>query len=384
MEIGLIGKPSSGKSSFFKAATMIDIPIDSRPFTTIKPNVGIAYVTAGCVDKEFGIKCKPKQGKCENGKRYIPVKLWDIAGLVPDAHLGKGLGLKFLDDIRQASILIHIVDCSGKTDEEGRPTEFHDPVKDVEFVEKEINEWFSDIIKRAIEKYKIKIRTEKIDIASLLFNQLSGLGIKKEHIDACMNYFNFDYIDEFASKLRERSKPIIIAANKIDVESAEKNLDRLEKAFPHYKIIPVSAASEIALNSAKERGLIDYDGENIKIKKTLTENQIKGLNLIQENVLNKYKTTGIQKCLNLAIFNVLKKIVVYPVANVSKLSDNKGNVLPDAFLVDSDIELKEFAYMLHTDIGDNFIGGIDARNNKKLGANYKLKNNDVFEILFRR
>lgn len=384
MEIGLIGKPSSGKSSFFKAATMVDVPIDSRPFTTIKPNVGIGYVTVDCVEKDFGVKCNPRQGKCENGKRYIPVKLWDIAGLVPNAHLGKGLGLKFLDDIRQASVLIHIVDCSGKTDEEGNPTEFHDPIKDVEFVEMEINEWFSNIIKKAIEKNKIKIKTEKIDIEDLIFNQLSGLGIRKDQIDSCMNFFDFDNIDVFASKLREISKPIIIAANKIDVDGAEKNLERLQKNFPNYKIIPVSAASEIALNMAKEKGFIEYDGINIKIKKGLNESQEKGLNLIKEKVLDKYKSTGVQECLNTAIFYILKKIVVYPVANINKLSDNKGNILPDAFLVDHDLELKDFAYMLHSDIGDNFIGGIDARTNKKLGANYILRNNDVIEILFKK
>ena len=152
MQIGLIGKPSSGKSSFFKAATMLDVPISSRPFTTIKPNIGIGYVTVDCVEKEYRVKCNPNHGKCENGRRYIPVKLWDVAGIVPDAHLGKGLGLQFLDDIRQSSAMIHIVDVSGTTDEEGNVTINHDPIKDVKFVEEELDAWFVGIVRKAVEK----------------------------------------------------------------------------------------------------------------------------------------------------------------------------------------------------------------------------------------
>jgi len=105
MQIGLVGKPSSGKSSFFKASTMIDVPIADYPFTTIEPNVGMGYVISECVCQKYKVKCNPKNSLCVDGKRYVPVKLIDVAGLVPDAHLGKGLGNKFLDDLRQASCL---------------------------------------------------------------------------------------------------------------------------------------------------------------------------------------------------------------------------------------------------------------------------------------
>ncbi len=384
MEIGLIGKPSSGKSSFFKAATMIDIPIDARPFTTIKPNVGIGYVVVDCVEKEFNVKCSPKQGKCVDAKRYIPIKIWDIAGLVPDAHKGKGLGLKFLDDIRQADVLVHIVDVSGKTDEEGNPTDFHNPVKDVEFVEKEINQWFFEIISKAIEKYKTKTRTEKVNLVDLLCQQLSGLGIKKEHVEKALEKFDLEKLDEFCCYLRKISKPIIIAANKIDVDGAEENFEKLKKVFPDYLIIPVSAASEIALNMAKQKGLIEYDGKIINVKANLDEKQSKGLKMIKERVVDKYGSTGVQECLNKAVFELLKKIVVYPVADANRLTDSKGNILPDAFIVDQNIKLKDFAYIIHTDIGENFIGGIDVKTKKRLSAEYELKNNDVIEILFKR
>jgi ribosome-binding ATPase YchF (GTP1/OBG family) len=384
MEIGLIGKPSSGKSSFFKAATMIDVPIEARPFTTIKPNVGIGYVVTECVEKEFGVKCMPRHGKCVSGKRYIPVKIWDIAGIVPKAHEGRGLGLKFLDDIRQASVLIHIVDVSGKTDEEGNPAEFHDPVKDVEFVEKEIDCWFMEIISKAIEKYRMKIKTEKLDIADLLFQQLSGLGVKKENIEQALSMASIDDLEKFSSILRKISKPIVIAANKIDVDGAEENFNRLKKAFPDYDIIPVSAASEIALRMAEEKGFIEYSGNDFVIKKEMDERKLSGLKIIKEKVLDKYGSTGVQECLNTAVFKKLQKIVVYPVADASKLTDTKNNILPDAYLVDKGMKLKEFAYMIHTDIGENFIGGLDARSKRKLSGDYELKDGDVVEILFRK
>jgi hypothetical protein len=153
MQIGLVGKPSAGKSSLFKAATLIDVKITGIPFCTIEPNIGMGYVIVDCVCKEHGVKCNPMNSICKNGKRFIPVKLIDVAGLVPGAHEGRGLGNKFLDDLRQASVLIHIVDCSGTRDAEGKITTGYDPSFDIEFLEKEIDLWFAGVIKRAIEKF---------------------------------------------------------------------------------------------------------------------------------------------------------------------------------------------------------------------------------------
>jgi len=206
MEIAICGKPSCGKSSFFKASTMIDVPISARPFTTIKPNVGISYVTESCPCKEFNLKCNPKNSQCINGIRLIPVKLWDIAGLIPGAHQGKGLGNQFLNDIIQADMLIHIVDASGTTDVEGNKTEDHDPSEDIKFLEEEIDLWFASIIKRNIEK----IRDEKKAATAL-----SGLGIKEKHVKEAINKIGINP-EELAKELRKLSKPILIAANKID------------------------------------------------------------------------------------------------------------------------------------------------------------------------
>ncbi len=384
MQIGLVGKPSSGKSSFFKAATMIDVAIADYPFTTIKPNVGVGYVTSDCVCKQYGVKCKPNNSLCIDGKRFIPVKLIDVAGLVPDAHLGKGMGNQFLDDLRQADCLIHIVDISGTIDAEGKPTKDYDPCQDVKFLEREIDLWFTEIVRRALEKFKKKTQTSTVEIVDVLNEHLSGLGITKNQIQETLDKFSLDNLEGFASHLRKLSKPIIIAANKIDLPSSQENYERMKKEFPELTIIPTCSAAEIALKTAKEKGIIKYQENRIEILGQIDDKQKRGLEFIQKNVLEKYGSTGIQACLNKAVFDVLDYIVVYPVADANKLSDKKGNVLPDAYLVRNGTTMKEFAFMIHSDIGEKFIGGLDAKKKIKLGADYILKNNEVVEILFQK
>ncbi len=386
MQIGLVGKPSSGKSSFFKASTMIDVPIAEYPFTTIKPNVGMGYVVSDCVCKKYDVKCNPKNSVCMEGKRYVPVKLIDVAGLVPDAHLGKGLGNQFLDDLRQASCLIHIVDTSGKTNAEGKATSGYDPCNDLRFLTREIDLWFSGIIERGISKYKSKMRMSKIDLLDVLTDQLTGLGITREEIQRALDKVGIEDVERFATEIRSSSKPIIIAANKIDLPESDENLKKMRKEFPELTIIPTSAASEIALRKASEKDLIGYQNNSFSVKDgaKIDEKQKRGLEYIEENVLKKYGSTGIQECLNKSVFDVLGYIVVYPVADINKLTDKKGNVLPDAFLVKNGTNLKEFAFSIHSDIGEKFIGGLEAKTKRKLGANYVLKNNDVVEILFQK
>jgi len=386
MQIGLVGKPSSGKSSFFKAATMIDVAIAAYPFTTIKPNVGMGYVVTDCVCKYYDVKCNPRNSVCVKGKRYIPVKLLDVAGLVPDAHLGKGLGNKFLDDLRPASCLIHLVDTSGKTDAEGKPTSGYDPCNDIRFLTREIDLWFAGILKKGMSKYTIKKKFSKVDLVDVLTKQLTGLGITKGDIQRGLDKVSVDSVEEFATELRSLSKPIIVAANKIDLPESKENLKKMKKEFSDLTIIPTSAAAEIALRNAKEKELIEYDTSffNIKDESKMTTKQVEGLQYIEKNVIEKYGSTGIQECLNKAVFDVLNYIVVYPVADIDKLTDKKKNVLPDAFLVKNGTTLKEFAFSIHSDIGEKFIGGLEAKTKRKLGADYILQNNDVIEILFQK
>ncbi len=385
MMIGLVGKPASGKSSFFKAATMIDVKITGIPFTTIKPNVGIGYLSFDCVDKELAVKCNPKHGLCKNGKRFLPVKLIDVAGLVPGAHQGKGMGNQFLDDLRQASVLIHVVDFSGLTDEEGKPATDHDPSKDIEFLEKEIDLWFSSVVEKAVQKFQSQIlKYSKTDLVQVLSEQLSGLQITKQMVVKALEKVSVSNVENFSRELRKLSKPIVIAANKIDLQQSRKNFERLKGEFEN--ITPTSAEAEIALKKAEEKGLIDYlSGNGFELIDSKVDGARKSaLELIKNAVIDSFGSTGIQDCLNRAAFELLDYIPVYPVADGKTYSDKDGNVLPDVFLVPRGTALKEFAFMIHTDIGKKFISGLDARTKKKLSADYLLRKFDVVEILHSR
>lgn len=391
MLIGLVGKPSVGKSTFFKAATLAEIEIASYPFTTIKPNHGVGYVKVDCIDKEFNTQCNPNHGFCINHKRFVPVDLMDVAGLVPGASEGKGLGNQFLDDLRQADVFIQIVDVSGTTNEEGKPTENYDVSKDILFLEEELDKWFFGILMKVWKSFARKAELEE-NFVKAVANQFSGLKVKEEHIKRVLlklnlskkpSTWNEQQLLDFASGLRKESKPSIIAANKIDTSKGKENYEKLKKKFPGLIIIPCSADSELALREAAKASLISYiPGErNFEIKGNLTDKQKEALDKIKENVLDIYETgTGVQAILNYAIFNLLEYIAIFP-AGAHKLADSKGKILPDCFLLPPNSTALDFAYFLHTDFGKNFIRAIDARTKRILGKDYKLKHRDALEII---
>lgn len=397
MLIGLVGKPSVGKSTFFKAATLAEVEIASYPFTTIKANHGVGYVKVECIDKEFKTQCNPYHGFCINHNRFVPVDLMDVAGLVEGASEGKGLGNQFLDDLRGADVFIHIVDVSGTTDKEGKllpDGENHNPCEDVLFLEKELDKWYSNILMRVWRTFARKTELEKSKFSDAVAKQFSGLKVSEENVKDVLLKMNLpdkastwtdEQIMKFSSELRKISKPMIIAANKCDHKNSEENLKKLKENFSDYKIIPCSADGELALRQAAKSGMIEYiPGEkNFKIIKELSEKQILALDRIKKNVLEKYEFgTGVQEILNSSVFEILGYIAIFP-ASANKLGDSKGNILPDCFLLPPNSTAQDFAYHLHTDFGKNFIKAIDARTKMAWGKEHKLKNRDALEIVTR-
>lgn len=394
MLIGLVGKPSVGKSTFFKAATLAEVEIASYPFTTIKANQGVGYVRINCIDKEFNTKCNPSKGFCIEHQRFVPVKIMDVAGLVPGASEGKGLGNQFLDDLREADVFIQIVDASGKTDIEGKPSENHDPCKDVKFLEEELDKWYFNILFKAWKSFARKTEMEGLKFSEAVVKQFSGLKIKKEHVAEVLIRLNLpekptawseEQLKKFSSELRKLTKPMIIAANKCDDKSALENIEKLKRNFGNYFIIPCSADFEVALRQASKSGLIKYiPGEkNFEVLKEISVKQEEALTEIREKVLNKFEYgTGVQKILNTAVFELLKYIAVFP-GSANKLGDSKGNILPDCFLMPPGSTALDFAYSLHTDFGKNFIKAIDAKTKRILGKEYLLKHRDAIEIVAR-
>jgi len=394
MLIGLLGKPSVGKSTFFKAATLAEVEIASYPFTTIKPNHGVGYVRVDCIDKEFNTQCMPNHGFCINHQRFVPIDLLDVAGLVPGASEGKGLGNQFLDDLREADMFIHIIDASGTTDEEGKETENYDVSKDILFLDDELDKWYHNIFLKVWKSFVRKSEIEDVNFAKAVVKQFSGLKVDEEQIKKVIRNLNFNSrpsqwneaeIKKFTSELRKESKPMIIAANKVDTFKGKENYEKLKKKFPNLIIIPCSADSELALREAAKAGLIEYiPGDNdFKIIGNLNEGQEQALRKIKKDVLHAYDTgTGVQAILNKAVFEILRYLAIFP-AGATKLKDSKGRILPDCFLLPPESTALDFAYYLHTDFGKNFIRAIDARSKKTLGKDYKLKNRDALEIVSR-
>ncbi len=396
MIIGIVGKANVGKSTFFKALTLADVLIANYPFATIKANEGISFVRVDCIDKEFQKQCNPRTGFCKKGIRFVPVQLIDVAGLVPGAHEGKGMGNQFLDDLRQADVLIHVIDAAGATNEKGEsvPAGSYDPCNDVEFLEVELDMWYLGILKKGWEKFARTVVQEKKEIQAALATQLSGLHVTAPLVEEAIAKLNLNKekpiqwteaeLKGLAQELRKKTKPIIIACNKVDVPVAEENVKRLKQRFPQCQFLPCSADSELALKEAAKAGLIDYlPGENdftIVHPEKLNERQHKALEFIRMNVLQKFSSSGVQQVLDKAVFDLLEYVAIYP-GGVSKLEDSEGRVLPDCFLLPAKSTALDFAYKLHTDLGKNFICAKDVKTKKMLGKEYLLKHRDVIEIV---
>ncbi|HLC60333.1 MAG TPA: redox-regulated ATPase YchF [Candidatus Nanoarchaeia archaeon] len=394
MLIGIVGKPSCGKSTFFKAQTLANVEIANYPFTTIKPNHGTGYVKVECVDKEFKTKCNPRFGYCIDSKRFVPVELLDVAGLVPGAHEGKGMGNQFLDDLNQADVLIHIIDIAGSTNEKGEsvPPLSYDPANDIKFLEHELDMWYLRLIEKGWDKFARTVNQERAELNKAVAKQLSSFRVTENLMKKVMEKLNLDLdvmkwdrevLMKIAIVLRKATKPMIIACNKVDVPGAFDNFEKLKKEFPGYILVPCSAEAELALREAAKHELIKYIPGDLEFEmlhpEKLNDQQKNALEFIRTELLQKFSSTGVQKVLDLAVFELLKYVAIFP-GGVNKLEDQHGNRLPDCFLMPPETTALDFAFRLHTDIGNHFVKAIDVKSRRPVGKDYVLKNRDVIEI----
>jgi hypothetical protein len=388
LSLALAGKPNAGKSTFYTAATLADVDVANYPFTTIDSNRGVATARTDCPCLDLDERCG--NDRCRDGTRYVPIELIDVAGLVPGAHEGKGLGNQFLDELTNADAILNVLDASGSTNEEGEPVEegSHDPVEDVEFIEREMNLWLSGIIDRNWESVERKSRSPDFDINDVLSDLLTGFGATTADVAACLRSLEYpeDPIqwtdadrEALAETVRSRTKPIILVANKVDIAS-EETLDRLQEAAEI--VIPATADGELALRRASEAGVVDYKpgDDDFEITGDLSDTQEAGLEQIRE-VLTEYGGTGVQRALNAAVYDLLDQITAYPVQNETKWTDAQGNVLPDAFLLPEGSTPTDLAEAVHTDIAEGYLHAVNGKTKRRISDSYELEDGDVIKIV---
>ncbi len=395
MLVGVVGKPNVGKSTFFAAATLKDVPIADYPFTTIQPNVGVAHLRTKCVCKEMGVTDNPRNSACVNGTRLIPVKIVDVAGLVEGASKGKGLGNQFLDDIRQADALIQVVDASGSTDQEGRkvPPGSHDPIGDIAMVEHEFDLWMYGILKKDWEKATRSLEQTGGKIAEHLSERLSGLSVTYADVEQVVLHLHLrtekpsawtdEQLMQFVVETRRLTKPSLVAANKADLPSSRANVEALRKTGR--RIVPCASEAELLLRKAAEHGLVEYtpgDGAfSVRDPQKLNPAQSNALKMVDEKVMKVYGGTGVQEAINQAFFDLLRAIVVFPVEDETRLSDKDGRVLPDAFVMKGGSTAIDLARTVHSELAESFLYAVDARTGKRLGSDHVLSNGDIVKVV---
>ena len=396
IKIGLIGKTNTGKTTFFNSSTLSSDEISTYPFTTKKSSTSTGYAITLCVHPEFNVIDNPNNSRCEDGWRYIPIELIDLPGLIKDAWKGKGLGNQFLSIASQSDALLHVVDASGSIDATGKITETGsgDPVSDFADIEEELNMWYQKILEGNRDRLQkiIKSGDDHVDALTELYQ---GVGVKRNHVKEALktsgleekDIENYDMQDskKFASYLRKISKPTLIVANKIDVEGAGKNFERLRERYNDMIVIPASADSELTLRRAEQKNLIKYSpgSEKFDILQTneLNQKQKEALNFIQSDIMGEYMRTGVQFAINVTVFKLLKMNSVYPVASPEKLSDKKGRVLPDLVLLKDGATVTDLAKEIHSDLTKGLLYAKDLRYNLRLPTNYQLRDRDVICLI---
>ena len=388
ISIALAGKPNAGKSTFYEAATDAEVDVGNYPFTTIDPNRGVTHVRTDCPCLARDERCG--DDNCRDGKRYVPVELLDVAGLVPGAHEGRGLGNQFLDALTDADVILQVVDAAGETNAEGEPVEVgeYDPVEEVDFVESEMDQWLAGIVDRNWESVVRKGRSPDFDIDEALVDMLTGFGATEHDVAYVLRAMEYpddpgswDDNDraELARRVRERTKPIVVVANKADVAPAD-NVERLRETDK--PVVPTTADGELALQRAAAAGAVDYDpgDESFEIAGALSDSQRAGLDRIGD-VMAEYGGTGVQAALNTAVYDLLEQVTAYPVENETHWTDGRGRTLPDAHLLTRGRGPRDLAYAVHTDIGDGYLHAVDARSDRRIGEDYELEEGDVIKIV---
>ena len=250
--IGLVGLPNVGKSTTFNALTKAQNAESANyPFCTIEPNKAVVPVPDKRLDE---------LAKIVNPERiqHSTLDFVDIAGLVKGASKGEGLGNKFLGNIRETEVILHIVRCF--EDDNVVHTEGSiDPIRDVEIIEQELLFADIDAVIKRIEMLRKKAKGNDKDAKA----QLAIAEALLAHIEEGHPVSTFAEIEDDAFKAMNRdlrlltSKEIIYGAN-VDEEGLSEDNEFVQKL----KAYAEERNSEVIKLCAKvEEEMVDFDDD---------------------------------------------------------------------------------------------------------------------------
>jgi ribosome-binding ATPase YchF (GTP1/OBG family) len=355
--VGLIGKPSAGKSTFYNACTQAMLEREGRrmaavaphPFTTIEPNIGPGWF-AGPSDEDVGdgsgVKREALHGRDEKGRRLLPVVVKDVAGLVPGAYKGRGKGNRFLNDLCDADVLVHVVDASGRSDQDGNilssvplstselesdAMKRSSPAEDAKWVREELHRWIYGNIKAkwlsVIRRMKGRSPTERQSTAPRIFQLFSGYQGPKSCVEMAALRSRLALEDAYSWGVLDLHRlvahyllirfPICLALNKVD-SIAERDIPRLvsacqEDAAARGEVaVPVSAMAE---NWVVKKSATMKSGENLKMKGIGGEKEDEEQEEVLQRVLRAFGSTGVLDALSAAVW-LRAPVLCYPVSDL--------------------------------------------------------------------
>lgn len=318
----------------------------------------------------------------------MPIELLDVAGLVPGAHEGKGLGNRFLDDLRHADALIHVVDVSGTTDAEGKATRGYDPSVDIEWLRGEIVRWIQGNLMEkwgSIKRRHVAVKSTAVDT---LQGQFSGYGSTSNIVARCLDRLQLkqpleEWSDETILKVvnafTDEKFPTVLALNKIDHPDADRNIAKIAKQQPPDSIVLCSAISEVFLRRLAKQGYIKYkegaeyldtredlieqgdpDGGGLKEMDDKLSQRIENL---KDMVLYRFGSTGVVQVLTRAAA-LLGLVPVFPVKNIhtyGSAGSGSSAVFRDCVLVKKNSTVADVARKVMGDAPIAFVEGDGGR-----------------------
>lgn len=325
-----------------------------HPFTTIEPNIGPGWYASFHDEIEDPNQndieplhgwCELKQGSHSSFtsavlvpqapsrqvyRRMLPILVKDVAGLVPGAYKGRGKGNRFLADLCDADVLVHVVDATGQSDKDGNilhssddSKQFSNPSEDAEWIRQELHRWIYNNVKAKWESVSRKGTKGGMSRVLALFSGYHG-PLWNVELAAKRARLNFDFVTKWNAQDLHRLVahylsirfPICLALNKVDslremdsnpLGSNSNSIDIIYKCQQEAKMrgevaVPVSARAEFWSQQKLSQTNLPHEESN----EYKTEEQR------LQKCLSFWGSTGVLEAISEAI-KLKPPVLVYPV-----------------------------------------------------------------------